>query len=182
MAEEGSSRGGTGRRATAWAILLLLMAGAAIVLNECFVRARERARSATCQSNLKCLATHLLMYAQDYGGRLPPATDWRTALAGYVPNEMEFHCPEEGPGRSSGYALNAHLSRRLLQEIADPSGVVALFDSDATGHSPADTGQTIPVPPQHGKNTFSFLDGRARSLVGVPAAAWDPSLNSTAPR
>jgi len=47
-------------------VVIAIIAILAAILFPVFARAREKARMASCQSNLKQLALATLMYAQDY--------------------------------------------------------------------------------------------------------------------
>ncbi len=66
------------KRRTAFTLIELLVVIAIIailaaILFPVFAQAREKARSARCQSNLKQLGTAIMMYAQDYDGHWVPA-------------------------------------------------------------------------------------------------------------
>jgi prepilin-type N-terminal cleavage/methylation domain-containing protein/prepilin-type processing-associated H-X9-DG protein len=56
-------------------VVIAIIAILAAILFPVFAQAREKARQATCQSNLKQIATAFLMYTQDYDERMPP---WQT--------------------------------------------------------------------------------------------------------
>src|SRR5688572_6963248 len=58
--------------------------------------ARRAAQKTSCASNLKQIATGLLMYTQDYDDRLPPAATWQTELMPYIRNQSVFACPQRG--------------------------------------------------------------------------------------
>ncbi len=81
-------------------VVIAIIAILAAILFPVFARARENARKATCQSNLKQIANATLQYAQDYDERLPMrwiATDsnFRTPamIYPYVKNSGVFACP-----------------------------------------------------------------------------------------
>ncbi|MGQ9730741.1 MAG: DUF1559 family PulG-like putative transporter [Candidatus Zipacnadales bacterium] len=54
-------------------VVIAIIAILAAILFPVFSRAREKARQATCQSNLKQLGLAFMMYAQDYDEVMPPA-------------------------------------------------------------------------------------------------------------
>jgi prepilin-type N-terminal cleavage/methylation domain-containing protein len=54
-------------------VVTAIIAILAAILFPVFARAREKARTANCQSNLKQQALAVLMYAQDYDETLPLA-------------------------------------------------------------------------------------------------------------
>ena len=84
-------------------VVIAIIAILAAILFPVFARAREKARAASCLSNLKELALGVLMYAQDYDERLPqmvaPAIAggffpyWPDLIYPYVKNAQVFICP-----------------------------------------------------------------------------------------
>lgn len=87
-------------------VVIAIIAILAAILFPVFARAREKARTATCQSNLKQLGLGVLMYVQDYDGMLmhayeypppPPAgRTWREYIMPYIKNQQVFVCPSGG--------------------------------------------------------------------------------------
>jgi prepilin-type N-terminal cleavage/methylation domain-containing protein/prepilin-type processing-associated H-X9-DG protein len=85
-------------------VVIAIIAILAAILFPVFARAREKARQASCQSNLKQLITGTLMYAQDYDEQLPcwerdtndealsPLHPGRSIYP-YVKNLQIFACP-----------------------------------------------------------------------------------------
>ena len=55
-------------------VVIAIIAILAAILFPVFARAREKARQATCQSNLKQIGTAFMMYVQDYDETMPPWT------------------------------------------------------------------------------------------------------------
>jgi prepilin-type N-terminal cleavage/methylation domain-containing protein/prepilin-type processing-associated H-X9-DG protein len=56
-------------------VVIAIIAILAAILFPVFAQAREKARQATCQSNLKQLGTAAMMYTQDYDERFPMLED-----------------------------------------------------------------------------------------------------------
>jgi prepilin-type N-terminal cleavage/methylation domain-containing protein/prepilin-type processing-associated H-X9-DG protein len=56
-------------------VVIAIIALLAAILFPVFARVREKARSASCQSNLKQIALSFAQYTQDYDGRFPHAWD-----------------------------------------------------------------------------------------------------------
>lgn len=82
-------------------VVIAIIAILAAILMPIFAQAREKARAASCTSNLKQLGTAFHMYANDYDGMLPhlwcnapPAPPDRT-LDRYVKNDKVFFCPSD---------------------------------------------------------------------------------------
>jgi len=106
-------------------VVIAIIAILAAILFPVFARAREKARQASCQSNLKQLSLSFQMYAQDFDETLPvcyyntpPGStrvfpDGSTAAAGpwlwihmiypYVNNDGIFNCPTGSGHYAGGY-------------------------------------------------------------------------------
>lgn len=95
-------------------VVIAIIAILAAILFPVFARAREKARQANCQSNLKQLGVAWAMYVQDYDERCPPcgtrtADDsawlvmWWDLLEPYVKNEQLFECTTQPGTRGYGY-------------------------------------------------------------------------------
>jgi len=52
-------------------VVIAIIAILAAILFPVFARAREKARTASCQNNMKQLGIGLMMYVQDYDGKYP---------------------------------------------------------------------------------------------------------------
>ncbi len=105
-------------------VVIAIIAILAAILFPVFARAREKARQASCQSNLKQIMLGVLMYCQDYDERTPymirgttgwpppdPGVDdwvdgmpapspsgwwsWGVAIMPYIKNAQLFVCPSE---------------------------------------------------------------------------------------
>jgi prepilin-type N-terminal cleavage/methylation domain-containing protein/prepilin-type processing-associated H-X9-DG protein len=107
-------------------VVIAIIAILAAILFPVFARARENARRASCQSNLKQIGLGILQYTQDYDEKYPmyrvPASSsnttdrphgWADAIQPYVRSEQLLQCPSEtnGPNSSpvaSGYTDYAY--------------------------------------------------------------------------
>jgi len=88
-------------------VVIAIIAILAAILFPVFAKAREKARQASCQSNLKQLALASLMYAQDYDGIVPgwnfgsncsnPGVGawWKHVIYPYVKNGQLYICPSK---------------------------------------------------------------------------------------
>ena len=131
-------------------VVIAIIAILAAILFPVFARAREKARQSSCSSNLKQIATAMLMYAQDYDEQftryrqtdgsgsyyLPDRLDgdfnwydgnglsytWPTNIYPYVKNAQVFVCPSDGtPCWGVSYGIP-------LYGIAHPTGTVTFFN------------------------------------------------------
>jgi prepilin-type processing-associated H-X9-DG protein len=109
----------------------------AAILFPVFARARENARKATCQSNLKQIALSHSMYVQDYDqaglprdvGVAPTRMGWTDLLLPYVKNTGVWICPSRvttrytlwnGPTRTN-YGYNFCFARYADATIKSPA-------------------------------------------------------------
>src|SRR5688572_12801376 len=91
-------------------VVIAIIAILAAILFPVFARARENARRASCQSNLKQVGLGLLQYSQDYDERFPilyynvmpvPNEGWASFIQPYMKSSQVFQCASE-PLRGSG--------------------------------------------------------------------------------
>ncbi len=102
-------------------VVIAIIAILAAILFPVFARAREKARQASCQSNLKQIALAWLMYAQDYDERVMPARYglgasgagcgiwWYEGIIDpYTKNRQMLVCPSETAlyGNVTNYGYN----------------------------------------------------------------------------
>lgn len=92
-------------------VVIAIIALLAAILFPVFARARENARRASCQSNMKQLALGFAQYKQDYDERFPKArhfngdgdmtvgqaaqTGWAITLQPYIKSYQVLQCPSE---------------------------------------------------------------------------------------
>src|SRR5262249_46219392 len=89
-------------------VVIAIIAILAAILFPVFAQAREKARAASCLSNMKQIGTALIQYIQDYDGLYPnypgsaSATNpinlphpW-TSFQPYVKNGTVMRCPSDG--------------------------------------------------------------------------------------
>ncbi len=82
-------------------VVIAIIAILAAILFPVFAQAREKARQASCLSNLKQMGLAVSMYAQDYEAypfmsspsNFQPRTRWADYIYPYVKNEQMFICP-----------------------------------------------------------------------------------------
>jgi prepilin-type N-terminal cleavage/methylation domain-containing protein/prepilin-type processing-associated H-X9-DG protein len=84
-------------------VVIAIIAILAAILFPVFAQAREKARSASCLSNMKQLGLSLAMYSQDYDGAMMQTTyeiptykvHWSYVVQPYVKNLQIFVCPSD---------------------------------------------------------------------------------------
>ncbi len=118
-------------------VVIAIIAILAAILFPVFAKAREKARQASCSSNLKQLALGALMYAQDYDellmpryynpGTPPGGRNWaQHLLQPYVKNLQVIECPST---KARSYGWNqVYLNYRPLAALAVPAETVMFCD------------------------------------------------------
>lgn len=92
-------------------VVIAIIALLAAILFPVFARARENARRATCQSNLKQIGIGLIQYTQDNDGYLVAALmkdptnhywRWMDVAYPYIKNTQVFSCPSDSNNEAGG--------------------------------------------------------------------------------
>jgi prepilin-type N-terminal cleavage/methylation domain-containing protein/prepilin-type processing-associated H-X9-DG protein len=113
-------------------IVIAIISILAAILFPVFARARENARRASCQSNLKQIALGVIQYTQDYDERLPSiemgagtnggtTSDWilwSDAISPYLKSAQIFHCPSATNANTPGGTLPSVVQGRLAYGAA----------------------------------------------------------------
>jgi len=126
-------------------VVIAIIAILAAILFPVFAKAREKARQASCSSNLKQLTLAILQYAQDYDETLPERYrsgygQWCNAhIAPYLKNTQITICPSVRSTGAYGYAQD-YLNRRTLADIRSPSETVIICDAGKVFTSSGGTG------------------------------------------
>jgi prepilin-type N-terminal cleavage/methylation domain-containing protein/prepilin-type processing-associated H-X9-DG protein len=151
-------------------VVIAIIAILAAILFPVFAQAREKARAATCLSNMKQVGLALSMYVNDYDEMYPNHQDtdhfmlptappnWGRALQPYIKNMRVYTCPTARiwPGQAAnaakGWEITSILGNGVLMRpkglaiaaVPAPADIVALqedyFSFTVCYNRPADTG------------------------------------------
>jgi prepilin-type N-terminal cleavage/methylation domain-containing protein/prepilin-type processing-associated H-X9-DG protein len=94
-------------------VVIAIIAILAAILFPVFARARENARRASCQSNLKQVGLAFAQYIQDYDERYPGYAGWgggggwATMIDPYLKSTQVLQCPSVRPATGVTYQANA---------------------------------------------------------------------------
>jgi prepilin-type N-terminal cleavage/methylation domain-containing protein/prepilin-type processing-associated H-X9-DG protein len=133
-------------------VVIAIIAILAAILFPVFARARENARRASCQSNLKQIGIGLAQYVQDYDERLPvygntsysgenpnggsdSQSSWRQKTQPYIKSTQVFQCPSNTnnktqadaastsyPAINQSYLINSNIYASYIA-VSPPSGL-----------------------------------------------------------
>jgi len=161
-------------------VVIAIIAILAAILFPVFARAREKARQASCLSNVKQFALATQMYVQDYDELLPPSITGTPSgallttfelLAPYTKNEVIERCPSDPVGAIDltawglsrySYCWNMQLfAYRLPPHIPGPP------------QGPIMSLAQIPYPSE----TTTFFDGRQQGQAVLTAHRHNEGAN-----
>ena len=136
-------------------VVIAIIAILAAILFPVFAKAREKARQASCLSNVKQLALGIMSYTQDYDEVLPPRYyRFNPAVAGgpnwcdhlvqpYIKNTQVIMCPST-QNKSYGYNQD-YLNNRPIGAIACPSETVMTAEVKMSFSDPSGTNYDLSV-------------------------------------
>jgi len=170
-------------------VVIAIIAILAAILFPVFAKAREKARTSSCTSNLKQLGIGMTMYCQDYDELTPIGYSginwwngtWRERLVPYIKSYQVYICPSkkspDPPAGTGNYGINAYIGEVApgwvaLSDIDKPAETFAIGENNdgdwvcepADGYGPA-APWTNPgwVYGRHLDGAvFAFLDGHAK--------------------
>ncbi len=179
-------------------VVIAIIAILAAILFPVFAKAREKARQASCSSNLKQIGLACTMYFQDYDERLlhyrheaPGNTSilWRDMIAPYIKNTQIFTCPsaatEQGYGwnyRYLGWPNAGGTSASAASSLAEVTSVAETVMIGEANYSvvfnpwqaPAATLHDLYTKYRHNDGTnLAFVDGHVKwlnksTVLGTP--------------
>ncbi len=119
-------------------VVIAIIAILAAILFPVFAKAREKARQASCASNLKQIGLAFAQYIQDYDEQLPymccssnPNTDplqWAAATYPYTKNYQVYRCPDDSTTNGVSYLGNNMIQEIKIAQIPKVSEMVFVMD------------------------------------------------------
>jgi prepilin-type N-terminal cleavage/methylation domain-containing protein/prepilin-type processing-associated H-X9-DG protein len=169
-------------------VVIAIIAILAAILFPVFAKARENARKANCQSNLKQLATGWTMYVQDYD-EVCMAACWGTSntcwdrrdmqygscVQPYIKNKQVYFCPsvtKPTDATACTYNYNREIGwpPAKLAQISEPSRTMLFSEGNGLRWMPYSTANCCSSrPPHHGIKAnhneganVAFVDGHVK--------------------
>jgi prepilin-type N-terminal cleavage/methylation domain-containing protein/prepilin-type processing-associated H-X9-DG protein len=185
MKSRRGSAAGSGFTLIELLVVIAIIAILAAILFPVFARARENARRASCQSNLKQIALGFKQYIQDYDEEYPAtgstasASDaWGLSLQSYLKSFQIFQCPSEttpisanastttyaGDNSFTDYWYNSRLAS--VKESAFTYISNSILQGDGSGVSGANSGGTA-----FGQADYTYDGNSYPSTTASPATS-----------
>jgi type II secretory pathway pseudopilin PulG len=142
------------------AVFIVMMPIMAAMLLPALARAKSKAQSVQCLNNVKQLNLAIIMYADDYQGKLPSPENWCDLVKPYLGgSDAAFKCGAQPNARCS-YAFNASLAGRKISDVPAPAETILVFSSDDGWNQSG--GEAVLEPHRHGNIfTYGCADGHA---------------------
>ncbi len=136
-------------------VVIAIIAILAAILFPVFAKAREKARQATCLSNMKQLGLAIAMYTEDYDERYPVVHsgtpghptgeigEWFLELEPYVKNSQVFFCPSDPHANQTGvissYGINGCFAfANSMASIQEPASTILMGERGDALQDPSD--------------------------------------------
>jgi prepilin-type N-terminal cleavage/methylation domain-containing protein/prepilin-type processing-associated H-X9-DG protein len=172
-------------------VVIAIIAILAAILFPVFARARENARRASCQSNLKQMGLAVMQYLQDYDERFPRAYTattqappngvfwsaglwfWPQTIYPYHMSTQVFYCPS---GERLTYPTSSNYGANAMVIIPDsgtapPVLAVSALDSTATTYLMMDAGPyTVAPRDMYGLIPIAGLNGPKGASYYLPGS------------
>lgn len=101
-------------------VVIAIIAILAAILFPVFAKAREKARTSSCQNNLKQIGVGIIQYIQDYDEKFPmfwvgwgngdtppaPRGNWQYSTQPYIKNTQVLKCPSDTSTNGVSYLIN----------------------------------------------------------------------------
>ncbi|MCS7253830.1 MAG: prepilin-type N-terminal cleavage/methylation domain-containing protein [Armatimonadota bacterium] len=131
-------------------VVITIFAILAAILFPVFARAREKARSTGCISNMRQHGLAFQMYLADYDGVYPPFPQWKSRLDPYMKNQDMWKCPSRPqlpwyyghgynlgcPPTISGCDSTPGFPERHEAQIANPGNKILALEWDRCNSGP----------------------------------------------
>ncbi len=148
-------------------VVIAIIAILAAILFPVFARARENARRASCQSNLKQIMLGYMQYTQDYDEKVPAAyyytTGWYNTMYPYIKSTQIYKCPSDSSevvavnsnllmpnGYRVSYAYNWDVgfyqgAEFNIAKFTYPANAVAIVDAGSLANADGTVTETSPI-------------------------------------
>jgi prepilin-type processing-associated H-X9-DG protein len=142
-----------------------------------FAKAKQKAQTIVCLSNVRQLCLASITYADSHNGHLPEANTWcdlvETNVAG---GSQVFRCPMGKSSERCHYAFNTKLGGVETKDIKSPAQTVMLFESAGGWNASGGAEQLLKSRRHSGAIVVGFADGHAEMVTPtrLDKLVWEP--------
>ncbi|MHB1462713.1 MAG: hypothetical protein ACYC1M_15595 [Armatimonadota bacterium] len=153
-------------KCVALALIVAILGGVMIKaspLTDYMTEVRNTEKLTNCLTNTKFIGLAMMMYSDDYDGKLPPVKNWQPDIRAYVKSKDGFNCPSAKDKRYS-YGMNNTIGKTPLQNIEYPETTAMVFDCSLPRLNASGSRKAVDFRHRKdGKNIalFVFADGHA---------------------
>jgi hypothetical protein len=137
-----------------------------------FARAKGKAQTINCISNLKMMSLGMRIYASDHNDTLPAAANWCDAIQASMAAPKAFVCPSDHSHPRCSYTFNRRLSGLKVDQV-NPQTVMVF---EGRGGWNVSGGRGDMVTHHQGIYTVGFADGSVQQVTAARLGTlrWDP--------
>ena len=178
-------------------VVIAIIAILAALLLPALAKAKAKARSIACVSNLRQIGLAMNMYAEDNNGFLPGtahfsiSNSWVFSIASYVGDVDKIRiCPGDAKGdqrllnHGTSYLLNEYTSVPALDPFGDPIPTEPVWNKLSSLKRPSDTFLSFEISDRAGTGTGqdhthsrNWLNGWSSVLADIQPDRHGPSAN-----
>lgn len=152
--------------------MLLAVIPAGLLL-PALARAKSKAQTINCVSNMKQVALAIRIYSNDHTNTFPPAATWCDAIQFELGSPKPFRCNADTSSQRCSYGFNAKLDG-LKEDKIDPQTVMIF---ECKGGWNVTGGRAEMISRHQGAYTVGLADGSVQQIRGVANLSklrWDP--------
>lgn len=166
-------------------VVIAIIAILAAILFPVFAKAREKARQASCQSNMRQLGLGFAQYTNDYDEMEPAVFNWGSEIYPYVKATGVYQCPDDSNTTTTttfplSYAINQNVAGVNIAGIDSPTVTVLLTEYTSGNVNMTSSTDSSVYTNTNGVNTSGVTVWGNLSDLGTGTASsptqHDPSL------
>ena len=152
-------------------VVIAIIAILAAILFPVFARARENARRASCQSNLKQMGLGIIQYTQDYDEAMPGHNMgngqlWMDIIQPYIKSDQLFVCPSHPNGKYTSN-LDPTTGRPA------PGGIGSYGANVASWEEGDSSTPSFSIYDRHGKTSLSAIGSPSSTYMVGDSNNWE---------
>lgn len=169
-------------------VVIAIIAILAAILFPVFAKAREKARQASCQSNLKQLGLAFIQYVQDYDEKYPSGNDaqgqgWSSQIYTYTKSTGVYKCPDDPTASTTApvYAITYAVNKNLTNAGVQASTGTTLYTQGVTSSVLNSPALTVLLDESTGQAVNMTTSNEASDSANTSASTYNIHGDATTP-